>query len=121
AAYRDPPAVPPLRAADGAAEARTVRSLLSILVAVPRRASPGAAPPAPLPDVRPARTAVSRRPLQRLLHVLVPHRPGAPAPAVAALMDPPEGYVAVVCPTCGRGYQTLAAASVAFCSVACAD
>jgi hypothetical protein len=36
-------------------------------------------------------------------------------------MDPPEGYVAVTCPACGRGYQTLEAAPVVFCSVACAD
>ena len=36
-------------------------------------------------------------------------------------MDPPEGYVAVTCPACGRGYQTLAAAPVPFCAVACAD
>jgi hypothetical protein len=40
---------------------------------------------------------------------------------VAALMEPPEGYVEITCPTCGRGYQTLQAAPAAFCSVACAD
>jgi hypothetical protein len=47
--------------------------------------------------------------------------PRTPARTVAALMDPPEGYVAVTCPACGRGYQTLQAAPVLFCSVACAD
>jgi hypothetical protein len=36
-------------------------------------------------------------------------------------MEPPEGYVAVTCPACGHGYQTLQQAPVAFCSVACAD
>src|SRR4051794_17025698 len=36
-------------------------------------------------------------------------------------MDPPKGYIMVTCPRCGHGYQTLEAAPVAFCSVACAD
>ena len=36
-------------------------------------------------------------------------------------MDPPEGYVVVPCPVCGRNYQTLRQAPVVFCSVACAD
>jgi hypothetical protein len=36
-------------------------------------------------------------------------------------MEPPEGYVALTCPACGRGYQTLQAAPGPFCSVACAD
>jgi hypothetical protein len=36
-------------------------------------------------------------------------------------MDPPEGYVVVTCPACGRDYQTLQQATVAFCSVRCAD
>jgi hypothetical protein len=36
-------------------------------------------------------------------------------------MDLPDGYVALTCPVCGRGYQTLEAAPVPCCSVACAD
>src|SRR5690242_12078006 len=40
---------------------------------------------------------------------------------MATLLDPPEGYIIVPCPVCGRGSQTLQPAPVIFCSVACAD
>jgi hypothetical protein len=81
---------------------------------------PGVARP-PLHSLRAAERAAQTRALPRLLRLLAPHRPGAPRATVAALMDPPEGYAVITGPVCGRSYETLAAAPVAFCSVACAD
>src|SRR5947208_10101084 len=71
--------------------------------------------------MRAARATAPAGPMRSLLRVLASDWPGAPTAAVGALMEPPEGYVAVTCSVCGRGYQTLQAAPVAFCSVACAD
>ena len=70
--------------------------------------------PAAVPPVRTADGEAYARLVPHLLRVLAAHRPGAPRAAVAALMAPPAGYVAVACPVCGRGYQTLQQAPVAF-------
>jgi hypothetical protein len=97
-----------------------------VLAAARRRAPArapvaGGTPAAPLYELRPRRARAARRPVPRLLCVSAPDRARATAGVGVALMDPPEGYVAVTCPVCGRGYQTLQAAPVPFCSVACAD
>ena len=72
-------------------------------------------------DARATRAGPPPQPVQGLRLVLAAHRPRAPRAAVATLMDPPDGYVTLTCPVCGHGYQTLQAAAVPFCSVACAD
>jgi hypothetical protein len=50
---------------------------------------------APLPPVRTANCEADPRRVPYVLSVPAPHRPRAPRAAVAALMDPPEGYVAL--------------------------
>jgi hypothetical protein len=121
-----PAALPNVRAARAGLPPRALQSLLPVLVPdwprAPARPSTARGDTvARLPAVRAADDEIDPRAVPQLLRVLASDRPRASARAVAALMDPPEGYAAVTCPAFGRGYQTLQAAPVAFCSVACAD
>src|SRR6185295_10823184 len=92
--------------------------LLALLAPHRPRAAPRSPP---LPDLRATHPDLPPGPVPGVLPVPLAHRPRAPRAAVAALMDPPEGYVALPCLVCGRVYQTLRAAPAPFCSVACAD
>src|SRR5205814_10410479 len=98
---------------------RALQRLLPVLVSDrPRAAAPPSAPnasgAAALPPLWAVDGDAGAWPVPCLLRVRTTHRPGAPRAAVAALMDPPEGYAAITCPVCGRGYQTLRQAPVAY-------
>src|SRR5207302_8285376 len=86
-------AVPNVRAHRPPAVAGPVLGLLPALVSAQPRGRL-----APLPDVRTRRPGTPPRPMPRLLHVLVPAWPRPSRRAVAARLDPPDGYVVVTCP-----------------------
>src|SRR5690348_16310484 len=105
---------------------RPVQPLLPVLVphrprAAAHPAAASAGDSAPLHHLRATNAVAGPRAVPCLLSVPVCDRPRAPRALVAAVMDPPEGYIVVACPVCGHGYPTLQAAPAPFCSVACAD